>query len=84
MLLQFDDSMEIKERCIRSDKAEWIFLTKTLGWKMGVPEIEEMMHEESRDDANNRDAVTAMAEYMFLTKQMGQKKGLTMFKERGE
>ena len=51
---------------------------------MGVLEMEEMMHEESRDDVDNRDAVTAMAEYMFLTEQMGWKKGLTMFKERGE
>ena len=71
MLLQFDYSMEIEEWCIHSNKAEWILLTQTLGWKTGIPKMEEIMHEESRDGAANRDAVTAMAEYIFLTKQTG-------------
>jgi hypothetical protein len=37
VLLQFDDHMELNKQTVDTDEAEWLFLTETLGWKVGLP-----------------------------------------------
>jgi hypothetical protein len=78
VLLQFDDHMDLNEQSVKKDEAECLFLTETLGWKDGLPEVEQMQHETTE---MNMEAVNLLAEYMFLTDQMGWKQGITIFQE---
>ena len=76
VLLEFNNKMDIDEQFLDEDEAEWLFLTETLGWKEGLPEVEQMRQEKSK---MNTDAVSLLAEYLFLMEQMGWKKGLKIF-----
>lgn len=78
VLLQFDDHMDLNEQSVKKDEAECLFLTETLGWKDGLPEVEQMQHETTE---MNMEAVNLLAEYMFLTDQLGWKQGITIFQE---
>jgi len=66
VLLQFDDHMDLSEQSVKKDEAEWLFLTETLGWKKGLPEVEQKQHETTE---TNMEAMNLLAEYMFLTKK---------------
>ena len=59
-------------------KAEYIFLTETLGWKEGIDGMSDATSDVDPDD------VTKLDKYLFLTEQIGWCKGLELFQERGE
>ena len=64
ILLQINsDSLEITEAKFDKDEAEYMFLTKTLGWKEGLNEGSDP----AEADTNN---VTKLSKYLFLTEQM--------------
>ena len=83
ILLQFTDAScsNVEEKFIDEDDVEWTFLTETLGWREGLPELDSI---EGHSNSFDADAVAPLAEFMFLTEQMGWKKGLKMFQEKGE
>eukprot|EP00804_Cyclotella_cryptica_P027764 CCRYP_009202-RA/>CCRYP_009202-RA protein AED:0.72 eAED:0.12 QI:0/-1/0/1/-1/1/1/0/1137 len=81
VLLQIDENMEMNEQFMDEDEAEWLFLTETLGWKEGLPEVEQMEQRKAIIDMN---AVTLLAEHLFRTDQMGWRKGLKIFHKKGE
>jgi hypothetical protein len=81
VLLQLDDDREMNELVMGEDEAEWLFLTETLGWKEGLPEVERMEQTKAIADP---EAVSLLSEFLFISEQMGWKKGLKIFQERGE
>jgi hypothetical protein len=79
ILLQLNsDNFEITEDTFDEADAEYIFLTKALGWKEG---LNKENNPTSDGDSND---VIKLAEYLFLTEQMGWRKGLKLFGEKGE
>ena len=77
------DSCDITENTFDDVEAEYIFLTKTIGWKQGLIEtgIEDEPEKNPEGDTNN---ATKQAEYLFLTEQMGWREGLKIFGEKRE
>ena len=79
ILLQLNpDNFKITEDTFDKVDAEYMFLTKTLGWKEGLDE-----ENDATSDAKQND-VTKLAEYLFLIEQMGWRNGLELFGERRE
>ena len=67
MMLQFNDNMGLADQSMGRIEAEWTFLTEQLGWKDGLPKLDEAEHKKN----NVRlEAITLLAEHLFLTKQM--------------
>lgn len=60
--------MDMNKQFMDDNEAEWLLLTKTLGWKEGIPEVERMEPMKANTDM---EAVPLLAEYLFLTDQMG-------------
>ena len=83
MMLKIDpanpDTFDANEAEIEMLNAEYMFLTKDLGWKES--DINEDKSIESKIDNNK---VTKLAEMIFLTEQMGWRKGLKVLGEKGE
>ena len=73
MVLKFDEEGELDE-LDRLD-VEYLFLTKTLGWKEGLNGAESM-----KNQVNSK----CITEYLFATEQMGWKQGLKLLGEKGE
>ena len=58
-------TFDVTEDELDKVKAEYMFLTETLGWKEGINEMKD-----ATSDADSND-VSKLAKYLFLTEQMG-------------
>ena len=72
------DTFDVTKEKFDKVKAEYMFLTETLGWKEDIGGMDD-----TPSDADSND-VTKLAKYLFLTEQMGLYKGSKLFGERGE
>ena len=78
IILQFNsDNFRIKEEKFDGTNAEYMFLTKPLGWKEGLNK------EKDQTSGDNMNDVTYLAKCLFLTEHMGWRKGAkTVWRER--
>ena len=81
MQLKYEEdsaTFSVTEDTFDKVEAEYMYLTKTLGWKEDIDG-----GDDTSSDADPND-VTKLAKYLSLTEQMGWRKGLKLFVERGE